>query len=232
MVSQENLIYLFIGHDIIGPDGSSRKDAALERLKKQYLNPATQDFNTDTLYTREFELRDLQERLLSIPVGSKKRFLVIKDIQFLKDDIRQFILRYIAKPHPSTILVLDFIPRDSNDKEELKFIAALARHARVLRFKEIRLANTFALNRQIEARRTTQALHILKQLFEGGEKAEKILGGLRSSWQRSTASPLELKKRLRLLLSCDVDIKTGRVEPEFVLERLVVYLCSLNKVAD
>jgi len=229
MVSPEILTYLFIGHDIIGPDGSSRKDEALKRIKKEYLTKSTQDFNSDILYAREFELKDLQERLLRIPAASKKRLLVIKDVQLLKDEIRQFILRYIAKPRASTILVLDFIPRDPNDKEELKFIAALTRHARTLRFKETRSSNAFELSRQIEAKRTTQALHILKQLFESGERAERILGGLRSSWQRSTPSPLVLKKRLRLLLSCDIDIKTGRMDPRFVLERLIVYLCSLDK---
>ncbi len=229
MVRKENLAYLFIGHDIIGLDGSSRKDEALKRIKKEYLTQATRDFNTDILYAKEFQLRDLQERLLGIPAGSKKRLLVIKDAQFLKDDVRAFILRYLSKPHPAIILVFDLIPRDPNDREELKFIDALARQARVLRFKEIRLTNSFELCRQIEARRTVAALETLKQLFENGERAERILGGLRSNWQRNASSPLELKKRLRLLLNCDVDIKTGRVNPVFSLERLVVYLCSRAK---
>ena len=231
MVSQENPTYLFIGQDIIGPDGSSHKDTALERIKKEYLSLATRDFNTDILYAKDFDLRGLQERLLGIPAGSKKRLLVIKDAQLLKDDILQFILSYIAKPRPSIVLVLDFIPRDNGGKEESKFIADLRRHACVMRFKETRSVNTFDLCREIESRKTTQALYTLKELFENGERAERILGGLRSNWERNIPNSLELKKRLKLLLSCDIDIKTGRVNPEFVLERLIVYLCGSKKSA-
>ncbi|MFA4984843.1 MAG: hypothetical protein WC559_06055 [Candidatus Omnitrophota bacterium] len=231
MVRRENLVHLFIGHDIIGPDGSSRKSDALQRLKKEFLCKTTLDFNTDTLYAKETGLKDLQEVFLRIPAGSPKRMLAIKDAQLLKEDVRAYLLRYIAKPHPSLVLVLDFIPRDPNDKEEAKFIFALARHARVQRFRESRPVNTFELSRLIEAKRAPQALYVLKQLFESGQRPERILGGLRVSWQKDLYSRMELKKRLRLLLACDVDIKTGRIEPSFALERLVVYLCSLDKVA-
>ena len=231
MVSREILAHLFIGQDIIGPDGSSRKDTALEKIKKEHLVSATRDFNSDILYARESTLKDLQERLLGIPAGSKKRLLVIKDAQLLKEELREFLLRYLAKPDPRIILVLDFIPRDPHDREELQFIARLIRHARVQRFREVYLSNAFELGRLIEARRTIQALHTLRQLFENGERAERILGGLRLSWQRNSRSPAELKKRLKLLLSCDVDIKTGRLEPAFALERLVVYLCVLDRAA-
>lgn len=231
MVRRENLVHLFIGHDIIGPDGSSRKSEALQRLKKEFLSKTTLEFNTDTLYAKETGLKQLQEVFLRIPAGSPKRLLVIKDTQLLKEDIRAYLLRYIAKPHPSLVLVLDFIPRDQNDKEEVKFILALSRHSRVQRFREIRPINAFELSRLIEARRAPQALYILKQLFESGQRPEKILGGLRASWQRGLHSRMELRKRLNLLLSCDVDIKTGRLEPSFALERLIVYLCSLDKAA-
>ena len=61
-----------------------------------------------------------------------------------------------------------------------------------------------------------------------GEKPERIMGGLRASWTRYPADPLSLKKRLKILLQCDLDIKTGRIKPVYALERLIVNLCGLR----
>jgi DNA polymerase III delta subunit len=70
---------------------------------------------------------------------------------------------------------------------------------------------------------------VLNQLLKKGERPERILGGLRYSWENSIATPLETRRRLKALLNCDIDIKTGRLKADFALERLVVSLCSLAK---
>jgi len=70
---------------------------------------------------------------------------------------------------------------------------------------------------------------VLNQLLRNGEKPERILGGLRYSWENSMADVFQIRKKLRLLLSCDIDIKTGRLRSDFALERLVVNLCCLTK---
>ncbi len=68
--------------------------------------------------------------------------------------------------------------------------------------------------------------NIERRLLENGERPERILGGLRYAVEKTTYHPLESKKRLKFLLNCDTDIKTGRLKAEFALERLVVALCA------
>lgn len=224
------MVYLFIGQDIIDQDGLSKKDELLNRIKKQHLSPRIQDFNFDILHAKELNLKSLQERLLTIPLKSKKRIVVIKDAGALKDkeDIREFILGYVRKPHPSIILVLDVIRKDPRNKDEVNFINSIARFARIYRFKEQLWPDTFILGKQIELKRTDQALRVLKQLLENSEKPERILGGLRYAWETDIGTSLEARKRLRLLLDCDRDIKTGRLKAEIALENLVIKLCCLK----
>jgi len=219
MVKKEGLVYLFIGQD------SFSKDIRLKRIKEEFLNKNTEYFNLDILYAKELNLLTLQERLLSLPLKAKKRLIIIKDSQGLKEEIKDFILQYVKKPQNRVLLVLDTDKPSFRDE----FIRQISRYAEVCRFKEPLHLDTFTLSRSIDFRKTGHALWVLKQLLENGEKPERILGGLRYAWENSIAQPPETKRKLRVLLNCDIDIKTGRLKPDFALERLVVNLCSLVK---
>lgn len=221
MVAPDPCLYLLTGQDTLS------KDAIIQRLKEEFLNKDTRDFNSDVFYGRDLELSGLQERLLALPVGAKKRMVVVREAQNLKDDARKFLLKYIKKPHRQVILVLD--SRDSSAAD--KFLREFSRYARVLRFKEAARIDTFSLSRCIDSRRTAQALGVLSQLLKNGEKPEFILGGLRYAWENTLHGPVEKKKKLAYLLRCDIEIKTGRLRPDFALERLVVSLCGFAKPA-
>lgn len=216
MVKKESSVYLFIGQDTLS------KDVRLKKLKEEFLSPHTQYFNLDVLYARDLYLKDLQERLLCLPLRAKKRIVIIKDSQNLKKDIKDFIIQYVKKPLAKIILVLDinkYLPQD-------EFIRQISRYSQVCRFKEDAYLDTFALGRAIDSKKSNYALWVLHQLLRNGEKPERILGGLRYSWENSIADVFQTKKRLRFLLGCDIDIKTGRLKADFALERLVVSLCS------
>jgi len=219
MVKSETLVYLFIGQD------SLSKDIRLKKLKEEFLNAQTQYFNLDVLYARELNLKDLQERLLSLPLRAKKRVVIIRDSQKLKEDIKEFIVKYVKKPLSQIILVLDidtYSPRD-------EFIKQISGYSEVCRFKEDVHLDAFALSRAIDSRKSTYALRVLSQLLRNGEKPERILGGLRYSWENSAANAFEVRKKLSLLLHCDIDMKTGRLKSDFALERLVVNLCCFTQ---
>lgn len=218
MVKKESLVYLFLGQD------NFSKSIRLKRLKEEFLTKDTEYFNLDVLYAKELKLLHLQERLLSLPLKSRKRIIVIKDSQNLADEIKDFLLQYIKKPPAKMLLVLDierFFPQD-------RFVRQAMRYAEVCRFKEPLYLDTFTLSRSIDSRKTSHALGVLNLLLKNGEKPERILGGLRYSWENSLARPLETRKKLKLLLHCDIDIKTGRLKPDFALERLVVSLCRIT----
>ncbi len=219
MVIKETSVYLFIGQD------SLSKDIRLKKLKEEVLDLHTQYFNLDVLYAKELSLKGLQERLLSLPLGAKKRIVVIKDSQSLKEEIKEFIIKYVRNPQSKILLVLDINKYSYQDE----FIKQISRYSEVCRFKEDARVDAFALGRAIDSKKSSYALGVLNQLLRSGEKPERILGGLRYSWENSNADSFQIRKKITLLLSCDIDIKTGRLRSDFALERLVVNLCCLAK---
>ncbi|MFA5144738.1 MAG: hypothetical protein WC723_01840 [Candidatus Omnitrophota bacterium] len=210
------MVYLFLGEDCLS------KDAQLKAIRKEFFKKETEQFNLDILYARELTLKDLQERLFYLPVNNPKRIIVIKEAQNLKEGVRDYIIKYIKEPYKQIILVLDITQPDKSKE----FIGHLRRYVKACHFKETKQLDTFALSRQIALSKPDYALRVLDQLLKAGERPERILGGLRYAWERDTASALTMKRKLRLLLNCDIDIKTGKLKPVFALERLVINLCG------
>lgn len=218
MVEKESSVYLFLGQ------GSSSKHTVLNRLKEKFLPKETEEFNRDILYAKEISLKHLQETLLFFPLKLGKRIVVIKNAQDLKDEIKDFLVKYVRNPQAQIILVLDI----EKIKPKDEFIEQIKRFVQVCHFTEERNLDVFALSRQIELRRAAVSLEILDHLLKQGEKPERILGGLRASSERNITDPAQARKRMKILLHCDIDIKTGRLKPVFALERLIVNLCSLK----
>jgi DNA polymerase III delta subunit len=210
------MVYLLIGQDI------AAKATQLNKIKQEFLPSQLQDFNLDTLYAKEINLKDIQERFLSIPLKSAKRIMVIKDAQLLDQESRDFLLAISKKPLSQLVLVLDFTEYDYKDK----FIKDISGYARSLRFKETVNPDTFALNRQIELRKTDSALRLLSELLKNGEAPERILGGLRYAWEKQDIQSTSARRKLKLLLGADLEMKTGRLKPAVALEKLVVSLCG------
>ena len=213
------MVYLFLGQD------SLSKDIQLRQIKEQSLAKNVEQFNLDTIYARELDLKGLQEKFLLLPVNNPKRMIVIKDAQLLKDECRRFIIDYAKDPDNRLDLVLDVDKYDKRDG----FINELSRYAKTVRFREEPKVDAFVLSRAIEMKKPDQALRLLAQLLRDGERPERILGGLRFAWERSVNYPQEAKRRLKLLLACDIDIKTGKLKPDFALEKLVIGLCGAGK---
>ena len=211
------MVYLLIGQDI------QAKEIQLKKIKQEFLPEELQDFNLDTLYAKEITLKEIQERFLAIPLKSAKRIIVIKDAHSLDGQSRDFLLAYSKKPHKQLVLVLDFEHYDYKDE----FLKSISGNARVMRFQETVAPDAFALNRQIELRKADCALRLLNQLLGNGEAPERILGGLRYAWERQNEQTPDARKKLKLLLACDIEIKTGRLKPAFALEKLIVSLCGV-----
>jgi len=223
MVKKETAAYLFIGQD------SLSKDIKLKQLRQDLLDREVEQFNLDILYARELSLHHLQEKLLCIPVRAKRRLVVIRGAEGLKKEIKDFVLKYIRNPYPGVILVLDINSAFTykGDPAQDEFFSHISKYSQVYRFKEDARPDTFMLGRYIEQRQSPYALRILNQLLKNGERPERILGGLRYVYQRSTHVRPDRRRQLKLILNCDLEIKTGRLKPSFALEKLVVNLCCL-----
>ena len=89
------MIYLFIGQDSPYKDSPfSSKDLQLKQIKEEFLPKEIEQFNLDTLYAETLELKDLQEKLLAMPVNSSKRIILIRNANELGRDSEDFILKW------------------------------------------------------------------------------------------------------------------------------------------
>jgi len=212
------MFYLFVGQD------SASKDIRLEKLKQEFLSPESKAFNFDCLYARELTLPQLQEALLRLPAGAKRRVILVREAERLKENIKEFLSRRLKEPLGHAVLILDVNKTQGNDV----FLRRILPFVKLVRFQEKEALNTFRLSQEIEGRRAAVGLKVLNSLLADGEKPERIIGGLRYSWQKGYLPDEERSRRLRLLLRCDLDIKTGRLKPVFALERLIIGLCCFS----
>lgn len=209
--------YLFIGED------SFSKDIKLGRIKQDILPGEVEKFNFDCLYARELDLLKLQEALLRLPVKAKKRLILIREADKLKENIKEYLIRYFKKPLAHVLLILDLSQWNRDDS----FLRSISKYITTVRFKEKETLNAFRLSQEIDRRKINSSLKVLNLLLRDGERPERIMGGLRYYWQKGYLPYQEKNRRLMLLLNCDSDIKTGKLKPGFALERLIVSLCCL-----
>ena|SRR3989338_1970554 len=220
------MLYLFIGED------ESAKQEKIHSLKSEVLKKGFEDFNYEAFYAKELTLPALKEALSRLPVESPQRIMMIKDVFGLQDELKDYFTAQIEKLPKDLIIILEaaVIP-----KEESAFFNKISKYGKVIPFKTKERINAFGLARAIERKDADSALNMLVDLFRSGEKPERILGALRYQFVKSdsfSAAPdslklKEKKEKVSLLLETDLNLKTGKVKPEFALETLVVKLCGL-----
>jgi len=210
------MVYLFIGED------DYSKDIHLEKLKRQLFSKELESFNYDVFYAEELKLPQFQEALKRLPQKAKKRIIIIRQADSLKQELKDYIITYLKRPFSSNLIILDFREFDQRDD----FIKNILKYAKVFRFRSKEILDTFKLSKEIDHRRIKNAFKILHTLLLEGTEPEMILGGLRYCFQNSNLSYEEKKRRLSLLLEADLDIKTGRLKsPVLALEKLIFSLC-------
>ena len=178
--------YLFIGEDEFS------KDIKLEKIKQEFFPPRLECFNFEILYSRDLNLKTLQEKLLLLPINPvrkdfskaaglsngikpSRRLILIKDILRLSSDIKKYLLKFLNKPFSHICLVLDTRHIDAQDQ----FLNQISRLVKVLNFSRSSQINAFTISRQIRDKRIKPAMRLLRQLLLQGEKPEKILGAIR-----------------------------------------------------
>ncbi len=215
---KDKFIYLLLGDDI------PAKETNLEKIKKQFLADNLKDFNFDVLYASELSLRVIQEKILFLPFEATKRVILIKQVEDLKKDIKEFLVKFFQEPQDNLIFIFDSDDADLRDE----FLSQISKSANIINVGTKPIADVFVLARNIEAKKVTLSLKILRKLLEDGERPERILGGLRARWQKDNRDVLQYKRRIGLFLKCDQEIKTGKAKPSYSLEQLVVKLCCFR----
>ena len=220
------MTYLFVGEDEFS------KDIKLDKIKQEFKLGKLESFNFEILHAKGLDLKTLQEKLLLFPIKAKQRIILIRNAPGLNSDIKQYLLSFLKKPFPHVSLILDARRIDQRDH----VLNQISRLCKLINFHQSSQINAFTLARQImhaspslssisRDKRIKPAIRLLRQLLLQGERPEKILGALRYQLHKERLNSAEKKKRLGFLLNCDIDIKTGRLKPEFALERLLIRLC-------
>jgi len=228
--------YLFVGEDEFS------KDTKLEKIKDQLNLAKLEAFNFEILYAGDLDLSTLKERLSLLPinpalspplhagaglahkggVNARQRLILIKDAPKLSADIKQYLVSWLSQPFPHVSLILDARRVDERDQ----FFNQISGLVKVINFRRSVEINAFTLARSIGQKKIKPALRLLHQLLLQGSKPEIIIGALRYQLAKERLDFAEQKKKLKFLFDCDIDIKTGRLKPEFALERLLIRLCS------
>lgn len=103
------------------------KQEAILLLKKMLIEPGAQDFDFGLFYAEDTSAREAISLAETYPFMSKKRLIVIKDIdKFTESELKE-IIKYLKKPISSTCLVLVSakVKRETLDRAVYKTISSL-----------------------------------------------------------------------------------------------------------
>jgi len=223
----ENCAFLFLGDD------ESAKKKKINEIKERYLDKDFKDIDFEVVYAdgkdsqnQSLTPQKFNEILSYLPANpSKKRIILIKKAEALKQDNKDVLLKYLNNPANSVIVLIDAGLTDNTDA----FIKELAPFVKKVEVGRSKKTDAFDLTRAIINRRTTDALIILNKLLQDRKKPQSILGALFWQWEnsRDRLNFEKFRMGLKLLLDTDLRIKTGRLDEELALELVVMRLSYL-----
>jgi len=220
----EHSAYLLIGEDQL------LKKRKIETLKENILDKGLRELNFETVYGNDKNLKStaFDEILRYGPSENhSKRIVLIKKIESLPASHREILIRYLKKPSPSVILILDSDAMTKNDS----LLNILSKLTKPLYISNVKQQNVFDLTRAMQQSNVTRALEILNSLLKNREKPLRILGGIYWYWEKikEEMSLDKFRKGLKVLLDTDLRIKTSAIKEEIALEMLVIRLSYLMR---
>jgi DNA polymerase III subunit delta len=87
-------------------DDDYLKDEELRRIVDAAVDPATRDFNFETLRGGDVDPETLGSLLSTPPMMAERRVMVIRDVGALKKDARAVLDKYLKRPAPDLLLLL------------------------------------------------------------------------------------------------------------------------------
>jgi len=218
----EHCAYFFLGEE------EKVKQSKINSLKSQYLDKGLKDIDCEVIYSDDKTLTPpkFDEVLSYLPSKqSKKRIVIIKNIESLARSNRDILVRHLKSPSKAILFILD----SSRLKAEDSFVRELDPYVKKVSFKREKIVGVFDLTQAIVRRQTVSAIRILNTLLSNREKPQSILGALFWQWDnmKGKLSLEQFKQGLKLLLDTDIRIKTGKLQEELALEMVVIRLSYL-----
>lgn len=210
-------VYFFVGEDAVS------KERKLRSIKRELnITKDIEDFNYTFYEAKDLKKDLLKERLLQLPQGAKKILIFIRRLERASFSLKEFLVHYVKEPFPHSLVVLD--TEEPLSDEHLKDIA---KYAFVFHFRVSKRVTPFDLARATFKKNIAEALRILTELIEQGQRETRLLSSLIFYWQKKSIYLAKKKEIFSLFLKTDIDIKLGRIKPKLALELLLVRLCSI-----
>src|SRR6266540_369491 len=90
-------------------DEDALKDEAVRALLDAAVDPPARDFNVDTRFAADLDAEALHALVNTPPMLAARRAVVLRGVDWLgkrKSKVRDELIRYLAAPNPTTVLVL------------------------------------------------------------------------------------------------------------------------------
>src|SRR2546428_6611137 len=107
------------------------KDEALRALTARAMEAAARDFNVDTRSAADLDAATLRALVDTPPLLAQTRVVVLRGIEQMRrgSKARQELLRYLAAPNPTTVLVLVQSAGEEHDPELARLATTVAGEA-------------------------------------------------------------------------------------------------------
>lgn len=216
--------YLFIGLEL------ERRQEKIAQLKANlFENETAVRFDVETLDAFGLSAEDFKVALVSVPALSVRKLVVVRNAEKLSRENLELVMRFLEDTPENPVLVLDAVSWDGRTDPR----KSLRKKLQVISAAEKPLLTIFQMMDELLGKSAVSALKILKELFDRGDSAEQLLGGVVWYWGnrvQGRVSADKYKKGLLILQEADEALKHSRfAEREQALEVAVVKLWSLLK---
>lgn len=214
------MIYLLIGED------TQAKDTKIASLKAAVLlNPEAAHFDFESLDAQHLSATNFKKSLLSLPMVSKKRLILIRHANLLKKDAIEVLRNFLSVPSEDCDIILEDLDQL---KDEFKEIASQAKTFSLGIKQE---TSIFDMTKLMSSRKTTEALKMLNDFYDQGMYPLQMMGALIWYWGKNgrMLGSVKFEKGLKALEEADLNIKRSRFPAEYAVEKLVVELVELQK---
>jgi hypothetical protein len=210
---------------ILKGSDQSLKDQALRSLTQTHLAQGSEAFDLDIMSVHRRHPDEFRKSLLTLPVMSSKRVVVMRGCDKLSAVQREKCLALLDAPMDHVVWVLDWMRPDGKQA----FYKKAVKLARVVDCGVEQPSNVFDMTKLMARGQAKDALKVLTALMADGQHPLQIMGGLVWFWgkQKVRLTPGQFQKGMNALQDTDLHIKRSRMRPDHAMEVLVVRLTQI-----